>query len=242
MNSMRPQQRLPTTMTNPSSNSVREATAGLWRNNPALVQLLGLCPLLAVSTSLVNGLALGLMTTIVLVIASTAISLVRRVLLPAARIPLYLLLLAALVTSIDMLTHAVFYDLHEQLGIFIPLIVVNCGLLAHSETVASRRPVGFTLLSALAMGCGFLFALIVLGALREIVGHGTLLAGSEMLGGGDSLGIRVDLPFDGMLVAILPPGAFFGMAVLLALRNRLATAAGTADETAAAPALPEAPR
>jgi electron transport complex protein RnfE len=228
-------------MTDPSNNSVREATAGLWRNNLALVQLLGLCPLLAVSTSLVTGLTLGVMTTIVLVIASTAMSLVRRVLLPALRIPLYLLLLAALVTSIDMLTHAVFYDLHEQLGIFIPLIVVNCGLLAHAETVASRRPFGFTLLSALAMGGGFLFALTVLGTLREIAGNGTLLAGSEMLGGDGSLGIRVDLPFDGMLVAILPPGAFFGMAVLLALRSRLATAVAATDDTPA-PALPEAPR
>ncbi len=125
--------RLRKTMTTPASNTVREATAGLWRNNLALVQLLGLCPLLAVSTSLVKGLALGLMTTIVLVIASTAMSLLRRVLLPAVRIPFYLLLLAALVTSIDMLTHAVFYDLHEELGIFIG---------RHAHTIDAVQPQG----------------------------------------------------------------------------------------------------
>ena len=164
-----------------ATNSFREATAGLWRNNVALAQLLGLCPLLAVSTSLVNGLALGVMTTAVLVVANTAMSLMRRVLLPAVRVPLYLLLLAALVTSLDLLTHAMFYDLHEVLGLFVPLIVVNCGLLAHAETVASRRPVGFVALSAVAMGFGFMFVLMVLGGARELLGHGTLLAGIEML-------------------------------------------------------------
>jgi electron transport complex protein RnfE len=235
------QRRLPqlprlTTMNQPS-NSLREATAGLWRNNISLAQLLGLCPLLAVSTSLVNGLALGVLTTIVLVIANPAMSLVRSVLLPAARIPLYLLLVTALVTSLDMLTHAVLYDLHETLGLFIPLIVVNCGLLAHAETVASRRSVLFVAASALALGLGFVFALMALGALREMLGHGTLLAGTELLRGAGGTGIALELPFNGMLVAVLPPGAFFGMAVLLALRNRL-----MARPQRDAAALPEAPR
>jgi electron transport complex protein RnfE len=235
------QRRLPqlprlTTMNQPS-NSLREATAGLWRNNISLAQLLGLCPLLAVSTSLVNGLALGVLTTIVLVIANPAMSLVRSVLVPAARIPLYLLLVTALVTSLDMLTHAVLYDLHETLGLFIPLIVVNCGLLAHAETVASRRSVLFVAASALALGLGFVFALMALGALREMLGHGTLLAGTELLRGAGGTGIALELPFNGMLVAVLPPGAFFGMAVLLALRNRL-----MARPQREAAALPEAPR
>ena len=234
-----PQPPMPTTM-NPS-NSFREATAGLWRNNVALVQLLGLCPLLAVSTSLVNGLALGVMTTAVLVVANTAMSLMRRVLLPAVRVPLYLLLLAALVTSLDLLTHAMFYELHEVLGLFVPLIVVNCGLLAHAENVASRRPVGFVVLSAVAMGCGFLFALMAVGGVRELLGHGTLLAGIEMLTGEAGVGLNVELPVGGMLVAILPPGGFFAMALLLALRNRLTTAAAT-DAVPAEPAFPEAPR
>jgi electron transport complex protein RnfE len=235
-----PQPPLPTTMKH-ATNSFREVTAGLWRNNVALAQLLGLCPLLAVSTSLVNGLALGVMTTAALVVANTAMSLMRRVLLPAVRVPLYLLLLAALVTSLDLLTHAIFYDLHEVLGLFVPLIVVNCGLLAHAETVASRRPVGFVALSAVAMGFGFMFVLMVLGGARELLGHGTLLAGIEMLTGEAGTGLNIELPFDGMLVAILPPGGFFALDLLLALRNRLTTAAAT-DAVPAEPALPEAPR
>jgi electron transport complex protein RnfE len=235
-----PQQQPPTTM-KPPNNSLREATAGVWRSNVTLAQLLGLCPLLAVSTSLVNGLALGVLTTIVLIVANPAMSLIRGVLVPAVRIPLYLLLVTALVTSLDMLTHAVLYDLHETLGLFIPLIVVNCGLLAHAETVASRRPVVFVAVSALATGFGFMFALMVLGALREALGHGTLLAGTELLRGDSGTGTGIDLPFDGMLVAILPPGAFFCMALLLALRNRL-SATAAANAQAQAPALPEAPR
>lgn len=223
-------------------DSLRDAMAGLWRNNTALVQLLGLCPLLAVTTSFVNGLALGVLTTIVLVIANPAMSLMRRVLVPAARIPLYLLLVTALVTSLEMLTHALLYDLHETLGIFIPLIVVNCALLAHAETVASRKPVTFVAISALATGFGFLFVLMALGALREALGHGTLLAGTELLRGeAPSAGSGLQLPFDGMLVAVLPPGAFFGMGLLLALRNRLLARAATTSR-AVAPALPEAPR
>jgi electron transport complex protein RnfE len=231
----------------PMSNTLREATAGLWRHNVPLVQLLGLCPLLAVSTSLVKGLALGVMTTLVLVVANTAMSLLRRILLPSIRIPLYLLLLAALVTVLDLVTHAVLYELHEALALFIPLIVVNCGLLAHAETVASRRPVGFVFVSALATGFGFMFALLALGALRELLGHGTLLSDVALLTGNGGTDLGVALPFGGMLVAILPPGAFFGMALLLAARNRLAAQAQTAtdaaaDVPAAGPALPEAPR
>jgi len=208
-----------------STNSTwSEAVAPVWRNNVALGQLLGLCPLLAVTTSLVHGLALGLATVAVIVVSSTTMSLLRGWLVPIVRIPLCLLILAGLVTCIDLLSEALLYDLHEVLGLFVPLIVVNSGLLAHAADVANRRSVPFTLVSALATGLGFLFALMALGALREIFGHGTLFAGVEMLGGASSAWITLDLPFDGMLVAILPPGAFFGMGVLLALRNRLAAA------------------
>jgi electron transport complex protein RnfE len=210
-------------MTSPNS-SWSEAIAPVWRNNVALGQLLGLCPLLAVTTSLVHGLALGLATAAVIVVSSTTMSLLRGWLLPIVRVPLCLLLLAGIVTCIDLLWEALLYDLHEVLGLFVPLIVVNSGLLAHAADVANRRSVPFTFVSALATGVGFLFALMALGALREIFGHGTLFAGVEMLGGASSAWITLDLPFDGMLVAILPPGAFFGMAVLLALRNRLAAA------------------
>jgi len=196
-------------------------TAGFWRNNMALVQMLGLCPLLAVTTSVVNGLALGLATAGVLTLTNTVISMMRRALIPFVRIPLFVLIIAALVTCIDLLTNAVLDDLHQILGLFIPLIVTNCAVLAQAETVASRKPVGEALLTGLATGCGFLAVLVVLGALRELVGHGTLFAGLPMLAGEGSAWLQLKLPFDGMLVAILPPGAFFGMAALLALRNRL---------------------
>jgi electron transport complex protein RnfE len=125
------------------------------------------------------------------------------------------------------------YDLHEALGLFVPLIVVNSGLLAHASDVAVRRGPFFTFVSASATGLGFLFALMALGALREIFGRGTLLADIAMLGDGSSAWIMLDLPFDGMLVAILPPGAFFGMGVLLALRNRLAAGRSPATGPAA---------
>ena len=205
------------------TSSLREAIAPLWRDNMALAQFLGLCPLLAVTTTVVNGFALGLASAVVIVIASTAMALLKHALKPAARLPIALLILAALVTVIDLFSEAVFYDLHGKLGIFIPLIVVNSGLLAHAENVASRRSVGFTFLSALATGLGFLLAFLALGALREIVGHGTLLSDIELLAGEGSRGMTLELPVGGMLVAILPPGAFFGMALLLALRNRLTT-------------------
>lgn len=195
--------------------------AGFWRNNMALVQMLGLCPLLAVTTSVVNGLALGLATAGVLTLTNTVISMMRRALIPYVRIPLFVLIIAALVTCIDLLTNAVLDDLHQILGLFIPLIVTNCAVLAQAETVASRKPVGEALLTGLATGFGFLAVLVALGALRELVGHGTLFAGLPMLAGEGSAWLQLKLPFDGMLVAILPPGAFFGMAALLALRNRL---------------------
>lgn len=205
-----------------TSNSLRHvAAAGLWRDNPALVQLLGLCPLLAVTTSVVNGLALGLATTLVLVVTNTLIALLRRALLPAVRIPLYVLIVAALVTCVDLLSNALLDDLHETLGLFIPLIVTNCALLAQAENVATRRPIGEALVSGIATGLGFLAVLTALGALREIFGHGTLFAGLPMLAGERTARLQLHLPVSGMLVAVLPPGAFFGMAVLLALRNRL---------------------
>jgi Na+-translocating ferredoxin:NAD+ oxidoreductase subunit E len=218
--------------------SWHDATAPLWRTNVALAQLLGLCPLLAVTTTLVGGVALGLGSAAVIVVASTTMSALRTVLLPSVRAPLTLLILAGLVTALDLFSEALFFDLHELLGLFVPLIVVNTGLLAHAENVASRRSVAFTFVSALATGIGFLFALTALGALREILGAGTLFAGIEMLGGDSSRVLTVELPFGGMLVAMLPPGAFFGMALLLALRNRLAAARQPHDS---APE-PETPR
>ena len=223
-----------------NSNGLRDVVAvGFWRDNPALVQLLGLCPLLAVTTSVVNGLALGLATSSVLVVTNTVVSMMRRALVPLVRIPLYVLIVASLVTCVDLLSNALLDDLHETLGLFIPLIVTNCALLAQAETVASRRPVHEALLSGLATGLGFTAVLAALGALREVFGHGTLFAGMPMLVGERAAGLEVHLPFGGMLVAILPPGAFFGLAALLALRSWL-TRERAARAPAAAPASAEA--
>ena len=216
-----------------TTSSWHEATAPLWRGNMALAQLLGLCPLLAVTTTVVNGLALGLASATIVVVASTTMAALKRVLKPAARLAVALLILAALVTVVDLFTEALFYDLHGTLGIFIPLIVVNSGLLAHVENVASRRSVSFTFLSAIATGLGFLLAFIALGAFRELVGHGTLLTGIELLAGDGYRGLTLELPFGGMLVAILPPGAFFGMGLLLALRGRLTTTKARDERVAA---------
>ena len=215
-----------------NSNGLRDVVAvGFWRDNVALVQLLGLCPLLAVTTSVVNGLALGLATTAVLVVTNTLISLMRRALVPLVRIPLYVLIIASLVTCIDLLSNALLDDLHEILGLFIPLIVTNCALLVQAETVATRRPVFEALSSGLATGLGFMAVLVALGAMREILGHGTLFAGMPLLLGERAAWLELHLPIGGMLVAILPPGAFFGMAALLALRNWL-----TRERAAPAPA------
>ena len=164
---------------------------GLWRHNPALVQLLGLCPLLAITTTLVNGLMLGLATAAVLLLTNISISMMRAALVPVVRIPLFVLIIASLVTSIDLLTSAVFFELHETLGLFIPLIITNCAILAQAETVASRHPVAYSASAALASGFGFLAVLVVLGGMREILGSGTLFAGLDMLFGPAAAGLTI---------------------------------------------------
>lgn len=203
------------------NQAVAPWTEGLWRNNPAMVQLLGLCPLLAVTTTLVNGLMLGLATAAVLLLTNVSISAMRSALVPVVRIPLFVLIIASLVTAIDLLTSALFFELHETLGLFIPLIITNCAILAQAETVASRRPIGYSAAAALATGAGFAAVLVVLGSAREILGSGTLFSGLDMLLGPGAERFTLHFGFDGMLIAILPPGAFFGLAALLALRNLL---------------------
>jgi electron transport complex protein RnfE len=175
--------------------------------------------LLAVTTTVVNGLTLGIATAAVLLATNTLVSLLRKSLVAVARIPLFVLIIAALVTSVDLLTNALLFELHEILGLFIPLIITNCAILAQAETVASRQPVGRAALAGLSAGLGFLAVLVVLGALREAIGAGTLFAGMHLLLGDIAAGWTIDLPFDGVLAAALPPGAFFGLAALVALRN-----------------------
>ena len=194
---------------------------GVWRNNPALVQLLGLCPLLAITSSFVNGLALGLATTAVLVATNVTVSLIRHTLIPAARIVVFVLIIASLVTIVDLMTDAYRHELHQTLGLFIPLIVTNCAILAQAEIFASRRSIGVAALGGLSTGAGFTLALVALGSLREITGQGTLFAGLNQLLGEGVAGFYVNLPFEGILAVALPPGAFFGLALLIALKNYL---------------------
>lgn len=195
---------------------------GVWHGNPALVQVLGLCPLLAVTTSFVNGLILGVATAGVLLLTNIAISLSRGVLAPALRIPVFVLLIAALVTSVDLFTNALFFELHEAVGLFIPLIATNCAILMQAETVASRQSVGYSALAAIATGSGFTAVLVALGSLREILGSGTLFADLDQLLGPGAEGLAIGIGLDGALIAVLPPGAFFGLALLIALRNAVA--------------------
>ena len=191
---------------------------GLWDQNPGLVQLLGLCPLLAVTTSFVNGLGLGLATLSVLTISNVLVSSTRRFLKPEIRIPMYVLIIASLVTCIELLFKAYLPDLDRSLGIFIPLIVTNCAIVARAEVYASRNPVGASLVDGLFMGSGFALLLCALGMFRELVGQGTILARLDMLFGGDTFAGLV-LADGGFLLAVLPPGAFFSLGLAVALKN-----------------------
>ena len=194
---------------------------GLWRNNVALVQLLGLCPLLAVTSTLVNGIGLGLATLLTLVLSNGIVSLIRGFIRSEVRLPVFVLIIASVVTMIELAMKALFYDLYLVLGIFIPLIVTNCAIIGRAEGFASKNPVGPALLDGLMMGLGFLVVLALLGALREIIGFGTLFAQAELMFGENAraLTITFNPDYPGFLLAILPPGAFFGLAILIVAKN-----------------------
>ncbi len=195
---------------------------GLWKNNPALVQLLGLCPLLAVTNNAINGLGLGLATLLTLVISNASVSICRHWIKREIRIPFYVMVIATNVTVVDLLMSAYMPDLHTVLGIFIPLIVTNCAIIARAETFASKQPLLASILDGLMMGLGFLLLLVVLGGLREIIGNGTLFANASVMLGAwaDVLNIRVfGTDYSGFLLAILPPGAFIGLGFILAAKN-----------------------
>jgi electron transport complex protein RnfE len=194
---------------------------GLWRNNTALVQLLGLCPLLAVSGTVINGLGLGLATTLVITGSNVTVSLIRHIVRPELRIPTFVLVIASLVTAVELSMKAFLYDLYLVLGIFIPLIVTNCVVIARAESFASKNNVGRAALDGLAMGLGFTAALLVLGGMREILGHGTLLAQANLMFGEGAQWMTITLLHDyrGFLLAILPPGAFIGLGLLIAAKN-----------------------
>ncbi len=193
-------------------------TSGLWEDNPGLVQLLGLCPLLAVTTTLANGIGLGIATLLVLTASNALVSAARGLLLKEIRIPVYVLIIASLVTCVELLFEAFAPALDRSLGIFIPLIVTNCAIVARAEVFASRNRVVPSLLDGLAMGSGFALLLAGLGAFRELVGQGTLFAGIGTLAGGDPGPGMTILP-GGWLLVLLPPGAFMSLALAIALKN-----------------------
>ena len=193
---------------------------GLWRENPGLVQLLGLCPLLAVTSTFVNGLGLGLATLTVLVASNALVSATRRWIEPQIRIPIYVLIIASLVTCIELVFKAWFPALDRSLGIFIPLIVTNCAIVARAEVFASRNPIGSSMLDGLVMGCGFALLLMAIGLFRELLGYGSLFSRLDMLFGGDPVH-GIVIADGGWLLAILPPGAFFSLALAIAAKNAI---------------------
>ena len=225
-----------------ADNSREIINEGLWRNNAALVQLLGLCPLLAVSGTVVNALGLGLATTLVLAGSNVTVSLIRNLVRPELRIPTFVLIIASFVTAVELLMKAFVYDLYLILGIFIPLIVTNCVIIARAESFASKNHIGRSLLDGLSMGAGFTLVLVTLGAMREVIGHGTLLAQAELMFGAGSEWLTITLipHYRGFLLAILPPGAFIGLGLLIALKNvidrrRQARRAAASKPTPASP-------
>ncbi|MCO7222925.1 electron transport complex subunit E [Pleionea sp. CnH1-48] len=194
---------------------------GLWNNNPALVQLLGLCPLLAVSNTLINGLGLGIATTMVLVGSNVSVSLVRHWVPKEIRIPVFVMMIASFVTNTQLLMNAFTYELYLVLGIFIPLIVTNCVIIGRAEAFASKNTIIPSFVDGLTQGIGFSSVLVLLGALREVMGQGTLFDGAHLLLGdwAKVLTIHVYQSEHSFLFAILPPGAFFGLGLLIALKN-----------------------
>lgn len=196
-------------------------SSGLWADNPALVKLLGLCPLLAVSNNVVNGLGLGIATLVTLVVANALTSITRPVLMTSIRIPIYVLIIATTVTIIELLMKAWLPGLHASLGIFLPLIVTNCLIIGRSEAFASRNSLRSSIIDAFAMGIGFLWVLLLLGGLREVIGQGTLLDQANLLFGdwADTWTVHLFNSDSGMLLALLPPGAFITLGLLLAGKN-----------------------
>jgi H+/Na+-translocating ferredoxin:NAD+ oxidoreductase subunit E len=196
----------------------RIARDGLWDNNVVFSQMLALCPTLAVTGSATNGLGMGLATTAVLVASNTLISAVRHLVSAEVRIPVYIVLIATLVTLVDMSLNAWAHELYKVLGLFIALIVVNCAILGRAESFASKSPVLQSAADGLMMGLGFTASLVVIGGVREIIGSGTLFANAHLLLGQSFAFLELTLipEYRGYLLMILPPGGFLAVGFLLA--------------------------
>lgn len=193
----------------------------LWKQNPGVVQLLGLCPTLAVTTTAVNGISLGLATALVMAASNGTVSPVRKLVPSEIRVPVFILVIAALVSIIDMSINAFAHPLHKVLGIFIPLIVVNCIVLARVESFAAKNTFAPSVLDGFMMGIGLTMVLALLGGMREVIGKGTLFSGLDLVFGPQAkhLVLTVIPDYHGFLLAVLPPGAFLGLGLLIALRN-----------------------
>jgi electron transport complex protein RnfE len=194
---------------------------GLIKQNTGLVQLLGLCPILAISSSVINALSLGLATTLVMAASSGAVSGVRNFVPNEIRIPVFVLIIAALVTVIDLAMNAFVHPLYLVLGIFIPLITTNCIVLARADAFASKNRPLHSVIDAVAMGLGLTLVLVVLGAIRELAGQGTLFSGIDLVFGAEAkqFVLHVLPDYHGFLLAILPPGAFLALGLLIAANN-----------------------
>ena len=194
---------------------------GLWNKNPGLVQLLGLCPLLAVTSTAANALGLGIATIAVLTVSNFLISAVRNLLKAEVRIIIYVIIIASVVTCVQLCMQAYTAELYATLGLYISLIVTNCIIIARAEIFASRNSVFFSALDGFANGLGFTLVLLFIGGIREIIGQGTLFSGMEQLIGeaGSSMKITFFSPDKGLLIAILPPGAFITLGMLVAVKN-----------------------
>jgi electron transport complex protein RnfE len=210
---------------------------GLWKNNPATVQLLGLCPLLAVTGSVVNALGLGIATILVLVGSNLSVSLIRNYVSEAVRLPAFVMIIASFVTSVELLMQAFTYELYQILGIFIPLIVTNCAILGRADAFACKNPVLPSLVDGLMMGLGFTAILVVLGAMREIIGLGTLFSNMHLLFGSmaENWTVIVFDDYKGVLFAILPPGAFIGLGLIIAVKNIVDAKIKEREEASKAP-------
>jgi electron transport complex protein RnfE len=210
---------------------------GLWLQNTGLVVLLGLCPLLAVTVTVINGLGIGLATTMTLVFSNLAVSLARGILRPEIRIPVYVLIIGAVVTVIQLLMQAWLHDLYQVLGIFIPLIVTNCAIIGRAEAFAARNSPLPALVDGLATGLGFCLALVLLGAVRELLGRGTLFSQAGLMFGtlGENLQLTVIPNYPGFLLAIMPPGAFICLGFLIAGHNWLSRRSARRTQPARAP-------
>lgn len=192
---------------------------GLWNNNPALAQVLGLCPLLAVSGTVINSLALGIATMMVLIASNLVVSLLRLYIPNEIRIPVFVLIIAGFVTIVELLMHAYLYNLYTVLGIFVPLIVTNCAIIGRAEGFASKHSPLPSVIDGISMGLGFTGVLVALGVMREVLAQGTLFADASLMLGDWATTITLFENYDGFLLAALPPGAFIGLGFLLAFKN-----------------------